>query len=669
MMHRLSLLAAALGCSATIALPANRQGSPAELVFVNGTILTMDASSSIAAGIAIDGGLIVAVGDVSAQIGPLTQVIDLGGSTVVPGLIDTHVHFTRDAQAPGHRLHGVETAFSIPDILTVIGERASSVPTGEFLTLIGGIRAKQFAENRLPTLSEMDAAAPNHPVYLQQSFTGPAVTNSLGIIYFQNHSVTVNANGTIPGSSQSALDALVGDLTAQDADRAMREYIAYSDSVGLTGVIDFGGSLSSVPSPAVTIPYDLWSAGELNIRFHKGIGANGPPVGGVYPIIPVMLAALAELAAQGGGDDLLDVDRTGEFIVGGFGSTTADFVGAFGQVAAQGWAFSQHSISGAENNAHISAFETVNATTPIAPLRWSLDHVFSISSTNLVRLVSLGVGVGVQNQQYFISGGGPPYRDIVNSGVRAGAGTDATMVAPLTPWASIYYMVSGRDVAGTLINAGQEITRMEALRLYTAGSAWFTFDDDKLGSLEVGKLADLVVLSDDYLSMPEADIRNMTSVLTLLGGEVVHAEPPFCDAGLVSSNYCVAQPNSTGSTGSIGVAGSASIAANTFTLTAQGATPNQFAIFFYGPEQAQLPLGDGFLCIGSGTTGLFRLNPPQLIEVDGSLTHAFDFDATPANAGAGEVLPGSTWNFQMWYRDPGGAGSNLTDAVSVTFCN
>jgi hypothetical protein len=150
------------------------------------------------------------------------------------------------------------------------------------------------------------------------------------------------------------------------------------------------------------------------------------------------------------------------------------------------------------------------------------------------------------------------------------------------------------------------------------------------------------------------------------------ADPDRVTESPIIVTYCVAQPNSTGTTASIGVTGSLSIVANVFTLTAQGATPNQFALFFYGPEQTQMPLGDGFLCIGPGATGLFRLGPAQLIDGTGRLTRAVDFEAAPANAGSGEVLPGSTWNFQMWHRDSmaaGGTGSNLTDAVSVTFCH
>jgi predicted amidohydrolase YtcJ len=590
--------------------PIVRAGDGAELVdavLFNGQILTMDDLGSVVTTVRIEGDLITAVGNSLAAVGPLspsTRLIDLDGRTVVPGMIDTHVHFTRDGQAPGYRIYGVETAFSIAELQDVIEARAGSAPAGKFLTLIGGIRRKQFSENRFPTLAEMDSVAPNHPVYLQESFTGPAVTNTLGIAYFQGKGVTVNADGTIPGSSQSALDALVGDLTVADADRAMREYIDYALSMGLTGVIDFGGSLSSVPAPIESIPFDIWDAGELNIRFHKGVGALGPPDSmGVYPVIPATHAALAELAGLGGADDTLDIDRVGEFVV--FGGDVSTHTTAFGQVAAEGWALSQHSISGSENATHIGAMEAVDAVTPLSSLRWSLDHVFSITTTNLARLQALGVGVGAQGQQYFLGNGGPPYRDIVNSGVQVGAGTDGTMISPLTPWATLYYMVTGRDVTGTLVNAGQTLTRTEALQMYTRGSSWFTFNDDKVGSIEPGKLADLVVVSDDYLSVPDIELRSLTSVLTIVGGQIVHVDPEAfasygCGFNPAGSLVTISGAPQVGTTWVVGVE-------NPLGTQPAGST----AYLFVGAADPSFPCGAQLANFGMsapGTIGEFLVN-------------------------------------------------------------
>jgi predicted amidohydrolase YtcJ len=153
--------------------------------------------------------------------------------------------------------------------------------------------------------------------------------------------------------------------------------------------------------------------------------------------------------------------------------------------------------------------------------------VQSIDEPGLKALQQLGCGASAQTWTYFGNGGGPPFRRLVDSGIHAGVGTDSTNVSALDPWVSLFYMTTGRNVAGVLTNAGQQVSRVEALRLYTEGAAWFSFDDHHVGSFVTGKYADLAVLSHDYLTVPETTIRRIESVLTLLGGKVVHAAPPF----------------------------------------------------------------------------------------------------------------------------------------------
>ena len=164
---------------------------------------------------------------------------------------------------------------------------------------------------------------------------------------------------------------------------------------------------------------------------------------------------------------------------------------------------------------------------PIAELRWSLLHLQSIDSSRLKMLMELGAGASAQTWTYLSAGGGPPFRRIVDSGIRAGVGTDSTNVSALDPWLSLFYMTTGRNLAGALTNDGQQISRVEALRLYTEGAAWFSFDERHVGSFVEGKYADLAVLSEDYLTVPDQRIRKIESVLTLLGGKAVHATGPF----------------------------------------------------------------------------------------------------------------------------------------------
>jgi predicted amidohydrolase YtcJ len=160
-------------------------------------------------------------------------------------------------------------------------------------------------------------------------------------------------------------------------------------------------------------------------------------------------------------------------------------------------------------------------------LRWSIIHLQSIDDARLKALKELGAGASAQTWTYLSTGGGPPFRRIVDSGIPAGVGTDSTNVSALDPWLSLFYMTTGRNVAGMLTNEAQRISRVEALRLYTEGAAWFSFDDRQVGSFTEGKYADLAVLSEDYLTVPEAGIRKIQSVLTLLGGKTVHAAAPF----------------------------------------------------------------------------------------------------------------------------------------------
>jgi predicted amidohydrolase YtcJ len=176
---------------------------------------------------------------------------------------------------------------------------------------------------------------------------------------------------------------------------------------------------------------------------------------------------------------------------------------------------------------HLKAFRSIADDYPIRDLRWSLLHLQSIDSPRLKLLMDLGAGASAQTWTYLSAAGGPPFRRILDSGIHSGVSTDSTNVSALDPWLSLFYMTTGRNAAGTLTNDGQQISRLEALRLYTEGAAWFAFDDHHLGSFSEGKYADLAVLSEDYLTVTDQRIRKIESVLTLVGGKIVHASGPF----------------------------------------------------------------------------------------------------------------------------------------------
>jgi predicted amidohydrolase YtcJ len=232
------------------------------------------------------------------------------------------------------------------------------------------------------------------------------------------------------------------------------------------------------------------------------------------------------------GDDMLRLSGVGEFATSWplFGQAPpTNYVTALQLVAKQGWAFQQHSLSPAEDKLTIETFETVNTTTPIAGLHWSIAHAPRIDAPTIGRFKALGAGIAVHPFAYLAGGpgAGPPLRTIVDSGIHVGAGSDSAQISTLDPWLMIYYMVTGRNSSGALINPGQLLTRMEALRLYTADNGWFFHEEDRLGTIETGKLGDVVVLSDDYFDpkkVTDEGIKRLRSVLTIVDGRIVHDE-------------------------------------------------------------------------------------------------------------------------------------------------
>ena len=248
------------------------------------------------------------------------------------------------------------------------------------------------------------------------------------------------------------------------------------------------------------------------------------------PAIPLLRERLLN-SFDGFGDDMLRISGIGEFATAWplFGKVTppGNYDAALQLVAKQGWPFQQHSLSLAEDQLTAATFEKVNAITPIADLRWSIAHVPHIDLETVNRFKAIGAGIAVHPFEYLAGapGAGPPLRMIVDSGIHVGAGSDAAQISTLDPWLMIYYMVTGKNAAGELINPGQTLTRMEALRLYTADNGWFLREEDRLGSIEPGKLADIVVLSDDFLDpakVPDEAIKRVKSALTVVGGQVVY---------------------------------------------------------------------------------------------------------------------------------------------------
>jgi len=513
-----------------------------DLRLVNGKIVTMDKRNTIVSEVTIQDGAFVAVGKGGGRLSPCTKTIDLKGRTAVPGLIDNHNHIVLLGIRPGHDTR-LETAASIADVQTALKARAKTVPAGEFITAMGGWNPAQFAEKRLPTLAELDAAVPDHPAIVYLSFTGPAATNTRGKAFFTGKNVAVSDAGAIAANAPSiaALDALRAAQTLNDQKRGTLDAQAYSVSVGVTTNVDMGAfvipglpdiqesfAADTLASADPFRMYDAFAAlhreGKLTARLRLFFLSMD-----TKPDVPMLKQRLLN-SMNGFGDDMMRMSGVGEFASSWplFGQPApTNYTTALQLVAKQGWPFQQHSLSPAEDKLTIDTFEAVNKTTPIAPLHWSIAHAARIDPPTIARFKAIGAGVAVHPFTYLAGGpgAGPPLRTLVDSGIHVGAGSDSAQISTLDPWLLIYYMVTGKNSSGVLINGGQQLTRAEALRLYTAENGWFLREEEKLGTIEPGKLADVVVLNEDYFDaakVPDEAIKRLKSVLTVVDGRVVH---------------------------------------------------------------------------------------------------------------------------------------------------
>jgi predicted amidohydrolase YtcJ len=540
----LPLLATLIAANAAAQSPAACEGSR-DLRFVNGRIVTMDGKNSTVAEVTIQNGVFTSVGrGGSARLSPCTKTIDLKGRTAVPGLIDNHNHIVLLGLRPGHDTR-LETAASIADAQAIIKARAKIVPAGEFITAMGGWNVVQFAEKRMPTLAELDAADVDHPVIVFHSFTGPAAVNTKAKAFFAGRNIAVSDTGAIAinAPALAALNALRAVQTLADQKRGTLDALNYSASVGITTDVDMGAFIPpgapdtqdsfAADTLATFDPFRMYDAissvhrdGKLPVRVRLFFLSMD-----TRPDVPMLKQRLLNNFREFG-DDMLRLSGIGEFATSWplFGNAPpSNYETALKLIAKQGWAFQQHSLSPAEDKLTIDTFEAVNKTTPIADLHWSIAHAPRIDAPTLARFKAIGAGMAIHPFTYLAggAGAGPPLRTILDSGIHAGAGSDSAQISTLNPWLMIYFMVTGKNSSGVLINQGQTLTRMEALKLYTSENGWFLHEDGKLGTIEAGKLGDLVVLSSDYFSttaVPDEAIKKLKSVLTVVDGKIVHNE-------------------------------------------------------------------------------------------------------------------------------------------------
>jgi len=527
------------------------------LVLVNGRIHTLDGRNTIARAVSIRNGRFVTVGDSAPPNAAGTRVVDLGGRTVVPGVIEGHVHIVSLANRPGYHTI-LENTTSIREIQEALAARRRSVPAGQWITSMGGWHTNQWAERRRPTLKELDAAVSDRPVLLYERFTGPCVTNTLGKQFFDAADaapkvhpdivpVKVADDGSIAaagftggGPSASALFHLRRLQTFDDKKRSALDAMAYSASLGLTAHLDE----VLFPTPGPLHPsqvlsnldqyrmYDAWLAlhreGKTTVRLQMNFLQNQND-----PALPELKERLRN-QFQFFGDDMLMTGAIGEWAA----PLASGPVWREAQrlVAQAGWRNENSVQDLAGLTQVVEAYEAVNKEFDITKLRWMVHHVPVVNADLLTRLRALGCGVQMGAFRWVTSTDpkvivGPPFRTIVDHGIQAGIHGDGVHIAPLNPWLHIYFAVTGVNSLGAPVNGNQQITRQEALRLFTRGNSWFLRMEDRIGSIEPGKLADLAVLNKDYFAVPDVEIKQIRSVLSVVAGKVVHDDGSVKQSG------------------------------------------------------------------------------------------------------------------------------------------
>ena len=510
-------------------------GAGERLALVNGRIHTMDPQGRVVSSVLIEGDRFAAVGDGVPAQGPGLRVINLRGRTVVPGIIDNHNHIVLMGNRPGHHTP-LENARSIEDVQETYARRAEGIPDGAWVTTIGGFHRNHLVPPgqtpRLPTLAELDEAVGDHPVYLSESFAGPSATNTVGKAFFESLGIPVGGDGSIaPGfggspTGQATLALRQHLLTPAERRRGTRDAVAYGLGLGVTTHLD-QGAFQATGTPAdgaahednftMHLPFlQVHADGDLHARVQINFLHMDPE-----PELPTLTERLRN-AFPFFGDDMLRTGGIGEFFAQGLGP---NWLEAARRIARARWRGEVHSLSTTDFQTEIQGYEAVDAEFGIGDLRWVIAHVPFITEEYVARLDAVGGGLSLTGWRYLAgspAGNGPPFRMIVDSGIHAGMSSDGMQIAPMNPWLHMYYATTGRNARGDLINDGQQISRREVLRLYTADNGWFLRMEDRLGSIAPGRLADLVVLDRDYFTVPDEDLKRIRSALTVVGGRIVH---------------------------------------------------------------------------------------------------------------------------------------------------
>lgn len=526
----------------------------ADRLITNGKIWT---GNTFVEAVGVSGGQIAAVGtrlDVADQLGRSFDEIDLDGHTAIPGLIDSHIHSVRAGLTWNDyvRWDGVT---SLADGLALLRKAAAVQPAGTWLRVVGGWHPGHFSEGRGPTVAELNDVSDQHPIYVQLLYENAVLNDAASSFLPESDppggSIERDESGAPtgfimgPGAFASILSQIaMPDRASQVA--STKALATEFNSLGITGVIDPGGF--GVGPQTYGPLFDVWRAHELTVRTRLYLvpGGRGTEVEDAREWVKYI--------QPGFGDDMLRYTGFGEIL--SFGCHDMEGVRPFTMsddakadlreittmLAVAGWPIHMHAIFDATISDILDIWEPIHAE--IGLPRTSFAHAEPMSVASLHRAKALGMGVAIQDRMIWrmadsaalwgeeVAANAPPLRDILELGIPLGGGTDATVVAEIDPWRSIWWLVTGESVDGAPPRAERHrLSIEEALTAYTEGSAWFSLDEHSRGTLAPGMAADIAVLTEDVFELDSAALPTVAADLTILGGEVVHASHGF--AGMI----------------------------------------------------------------------------------------------------------------------------------------
>ncbi|MFI9617022.1 amidohydrolase [Streptomyces sp. NPDC052023] len=533
----------------------------ADVVVRNAALYTGDPRRPQASAVAIKDGRIIVVGDdadIQPTLGAHTRVVDALGRRVIPGLNDSHLHVIRGGlnYVMELRWDGVPT---LRQGLAMLREQAARTPRGQWVRVVGGFSADQFAEKRLPTVSELNAAAPDTPVMVmhlyQSALLNRAALKAAGFTRDtpdpKGGQIVRGHDGEPTGMLLAAPNAMIlystlakaPTLSGEDQKTSTRHYLRELNRFGLTSAIDAAGGFQNFPDNYGTV-IDLAREGRLSLRiaYHLFPQTGGQEIADLKRWI--------ETVKPGDGDEWLRLNGAGENLTWSaadfenfseprphLGDYEGEFEQAVRLLMENGWGFRLHATYDETIRRDLAVFDRLAADGLFpAGNRWLFDHAETVSEQSLDRIAALGGAVSVQNRMSFqgeaflrrygaaAAAQAPPVRAMLERGLTVGAGTDATRVSSYNPWVALHWLVTGRTVGDlTLYPPENRVSRERALAMYTQAGARLTGEEDIKGILAPGYYGDLAILSDDFFTVPEQDIPHIESLLTVVGGRIVYA--------------------------------------------------------------------------------------------------------------------------------------------------